>query len=83
MEDTWMRIEVRQNRLQDALLKNQKLQESMNDFVNSMKELEERERVMKPVSADLNKARSVEWVYSKSNQSLARKYKWENVCYEI
>ena len=53
MEDVWMKIEVRQNRIQDALLRSQGVQDSVDDFFDRLSEFEERLNKEKPVSANL------------------------------
>lgn len=62
VEEIWTKIEVRQSRLQDALLKSQKLQESFDDFLDRLGHLEERFDQEKPISAkeDVVKAQKKE-----------------------
>ena len=54
MEEIWMKIEVRQNRLQDALMKSQKFEESFDDFLDLLINLDERLSRQRPVSARLD-----------------------------
>lgn len=54
LEDAWMKMEVRQNCIKDALLRTQKTDDSLDDFVDRISELEERLVKEKPISATLS-----------------------------
>ena len=54
MEEVWMRIEVRQNNLQEALIRSQGVQDSIDDFFDRISQFEERLNNEKPVSAILS-----------------------------
>ena len=54
MEDLWLNIEVRQNRLQDVLGQSQKFQETFEDFLDVLGVLEDRVFKEKPVSAKIS-----------------------------
>ena len=60
MEEVWMKIEVRQNRLQDTLIKSQQFQDSLDDFLDKLTEFEERLSEEKPISAKLDVVRDQE-----------------------
>ena len=54
VEDAWMKMEVRENCMKDALLRSQATEDSLDDFVDRISELEERFNKGKPISASLS-----------------------------
>ena len=54
VEDVWMRMEVRQGCIKDALLRSQPTEDSLDDFIDRISEIEERLNREKPVSAVLS-----------------------------
>lgn len=54
VEEAWMKLEVRQNCIKDALLHAQTTEDSADDVVDRISELEERLNKEKPVSATLS-----------------------------
>ena len=57
VEDAWMKMEVRQSCIKDALLRAQTAEDSLDDFVDRISEIEERLGKEKPVSASYSVVR--------------------------
>lgn len=53
IDDVTMKVEIRQNRLQETVLRSQKFEESLDDFLDTLSKLEERMEKEKPVSGKL------------------------------
>ena len=57
LEDAWMKLEVRQNCVKDALLRSQTPQDSLDDFIDRIAEIEEHLGKEKPISAKFSVAK--------------------------
>ena len=54
INEVWMKVEIRQNRLQETLMRSQKFQDSFDDFLDTLSHIEETMDKEKPVSAKLD-----------------------------
>ena len=62
LEDAWMKLEVKQNCVKDALLRAQTPQDSLDDFIDRIAEIEEHLGKEKPISAKFSVAKEQQLV---------------------